>query len=334
MAHLPDHLPRSEADLVDWSVYADELMHEGDPLGEFIAQDLATAPLASKQQQADFQRLAKKLCWTKRKTTDAGWSLGHIRQLALKPFDRELDGATIANVTKLLGTPVAGLVEHLSIVTTAWNPALARLMKALPARCRSLTLAFTSLEPLQFRFVGADLPPQIEELSLYTRELADWSGVIDDRYRAVEMFGRSNDPGLARALDRTSRVVFRTLTLPAGLHPRIVVPDGAGFIEAFPKRAHAIVPTPLVEVQAKAGIVPIRVQLSRFLTEHYRITFERGHVTLQRRDGRWTVHMSPSWKIHGGTDTLGEVLDGSVLETDFGRVTFYAHDLAARAKAM
>ena len=48
----PDHLPRCEADLDEWSVYADALLVSGDPLGEWIARDLALSPAPTDEERA------------------------------------------------------------------------------------------------------------------------------------------------------------------------------------------------------------------------------------------------------------------------------------------
>ena len=63
MAHVPAHLPTREADLADWSVYADQLLAEGHPLGELIALDLSLPADPTDEQRWDFAKRERERCW-------------------------------------------------------------------------------------------------------------------------------------------------------------------------------------------------------------------------------------------------------------------------------
>ena len=360
MARVPATFPRDDAELADWSVYADELMLEGDRLGELIAHDLATPANPSDEQLKRFAANTQR-CWRARKTLDAGWALGHVRELAAWGQPRKMmrrmgtdpiDDGTLARLHDILCTPALARLEKIT-VATAWEPKpplLRRALAALPASCTSARIAGNSLDrPSTMLDL---LPAHVTRLAVDVRRLNDVAQLVDDRFEEIEL-PRIEDrdaPAIARALAATSRVRIAVALVVLRDGERVVLRAGAGFIQTNPRRVVTLGEPSLCAVQRHYGVVPIRAQLARALPAPYWVSAHDGLIvagpdfgsTLMRRGDAWTLRgeggLDPfPIALRGSLLAPGQIApihDGDVVSIDGVEAVFCTHDLAARLRSI
>ncbi|MFT3691815.1 MAG: hypothetical protein QM831_01655 [Kofleriaceae bacterium] len=346
MAHVPDHLPHVEADLADWMVYADELLHENDPLGELIAFDVAMPIEPAGDQLLLYKQRATPRCWTTRDGMYARWSLGFIRELLvltdapglhLSSFEENAfeDVLTLLSMpyTSRLETfhlPLADEIEHL-------YPAI---LGRLPATCRTFVGAWPwrmhDPPPYDLGALLAALPSQVVELQLdrYRPE------ALTDRFEVVTV-KRMTDETWADARSRlasTSRVRLRTsVVAKSDLETGRVEPLlDAGFVIPSAKRIESMLPSDPMYLQRRDGLMPIRTQLAVTHPDAWFLpTF-----SLRRTGDRWTVRYdTKGTEVVIGDRALeiyevAQIVDGDSLRIDGTRRTFCTRDLALRGRAM
>lgn len=360
MPHVPARFPRDDAELADWSVYADELMREGDRLGELIAHDLATPAHPSEDQLKRFAANTQR-CWRARKTLDAGWALGHVRELVAWGQPRRMvrvmatdpiDDGTLARLHDILRTPALSRLETIT-VATAWEPKpplLRRALAALPASCTAARITGNSLDrPSTMLDL---LPAHVTRLAVDVRRLNDVSQLVDDRFEEVELV-RIEDrdgPAIERALAATSHVRIAVAQYAQPIHERVVLRGGAGLIQINPRRAVTLGEPSLCALQRHYGIVPIRAQLARALPAPYWVSAHQGLIvagpdfgsTLMRRGDAWTLRgeggLDPfPVALRGSLLAPGQIVpihDGDVVSLDGVEAVFCTHDLAARLRSI
>jgi uncharacterized protein (TIGR02996 family) len=103
-------LPRSEADLDGWHVYADWLAERGDPRAEAIALELSLPARPSTDELARFHDATRRLA-RMRTTTPIGWCLGHARTLTLGDAYLGIESGTLVSCADFLSTPIAARLE-------------------------------------------------------------------------------------------------------------------------------------------------------------------------------------------------------------------------------
>ncbi|MFT3691819.1 MAG: hypothetical protein QM831_01675 [Kofleriaceae bacterium] len=157
MAHLPAHLPRNEGDLADWSVYADQLLAEGNPLGELIALDLSLPANPTDEQRWDFAKRARERCWYQQERIGASWMLGHIRELIVRspPYRDEagggmLDELVVDSLADVIESPEARLLESFQLAIKQ----VSRRASAVDRPARSIWRVLKNLPPTCTRFAG------------------------------------------------------------------------------------------------------------------------------------------------------------------------------------
>ncbi|MEP6864976.1 MAG: hypothetical protein ABJE66_30430 [Deltaproteobacteria bacterium] len=355
MAHLPARFPLSEADLADWSVYADELMREGDRVGELIAHDLATPAQPSDDELKRFAAITQS-CWRARTTLDAGWALGHVRELVVWGVSRRLmhriatdpiDDGTLARLHDVLRTPTLARLETITIAT-AWEtkpPLLRRALSALPPSCGSARVMGRLLE--RPHTMLDLLPAHITRLAVHVRTLHDTPRLVDDRFAEIEIprIEERDLPAIERALGTSSRVRIVVSQYDRHIDERIALRAGPGFLQTKPRRAVALGDPTLCALQRHFGIVPIRAQLAKALPEQFWVSAHQGFIvagpdlgsTLMRRGDVWTVRgeelESYPIALRGSVLAPGQVApvhDGDVIKVDGIEAIFCTHDLAVR----
>ncbi|MFT3691816.1 MAG: hypothetical protein QM831_01660 [Kofleriaceae bacterium] len=321
MAHLPAHLPRSEADLADWSVYADELLREGDPLGELIALDLSLP-----RPDEAFRSLAAQHCWNMRDGLDASWTLGFIRELTLSSDQMPRivpDENTFDRVRNLFVDRIGSRMDTLMIPLgggSGVRPTVARILPALPATCRTVFVTVWGTGPIDLVPIVDALPETVREFVVLTTQLAHIDAVISDRFDQVRLMFVGGMPWAAieAALARTSRVVLRLHDAQRDrFGNRVVTVADTGFVTTshhiWSCNDHS-----QLYLQRVHGVTPARAQLHHTLAELHEVM---PRVKLTRIGDRWTRD--------------GEALnDGQVVRVGAEQAMFCTHDLVARAKAM
>jgi hypothetical protein len=271
VAVRPARLPTTEAELADWSVYADQLQQEGDPLGELIALDLALPARPSTEALADFQQRLKKRCWTHRQTVEVTWTLGYARSLGFRrdptKMSPTIDDGTLANARDFLRSEAAGLLEELVLIFSGSSRPMERMLAALPATCTHVKVFDRWRNEHQLVEMITALPRQVTYLSLSSVPTLSPEAartLIDDRFEQVTI--RRADPvPLETALHSTERVRVELGVVTGRLeHPRCVWAGGAdaGLVDIAARRA-SVVPNPFA-TQRRFGLIPIRTQLERY----------------------------------------------------------------------
>ena len=282
-------LPASEADLADWSVYADYLLAQGDPRGELIATDLALPAAPAPEQIATFRALAKGLLPAREKTPVA-WTLGHARTIDISAQSFKLGKMGIgpaASACDFLATPPAQRIEEVSTNVVVWNNAdeWARIAAALPASCRHIVVRGRR-EAIPSWLV-ASLPPTVRELS----GIHVGGDAVSDRFDVVTLhraFDRNARDSIVPALLRTRSVKLRV----GDAHAMIGVPWERVVFTATPgdaalvRRGRAITLSArtLLQRQRWFGPINVRAQLARTVPEKM-----EQHLDLVRHADRWTV---------------------------------------------
>jgi hypothetical protein len=361
MAHVPARFPRDAVELADWSVYADELLSQGDPLGDAIAYDLALPDQPTREQLAEHGTRRKARCWPRRRAMEAGWCLGHLRTLALWGVGRmmlprvgratpPIDDGTLANARDLLRSPIAARLEELH-VATRWDIAskpLRRLFAALPESCT--TVVSWGQGPDDLDALLALVPRHVTRLALLTRSRTDLGRAIDDRFELVEVprVEPGEWVGVKAGLAATTRVHIRVGQFGVAPHERCDLGDGAGVIESEPPSAVALARSTLIQLQTRHGLVPIRAQLARRLAERHMLWNQGGRfvtggdheATLVQRGDTWTARGAaegPALWIDDRQLAPGEIVplrDGAAIRLGHAAGMFVAHDLTRRFAAV
>jgi len=354
MAHVPARFPRDDAELADWSVYADQLLSEGDPLGELIAQDLATPARPSEDELKRFAVMTQR-CWRARKTLDAGWALGLVRELSAWGTGRlritgttPIDDGTLARLHDLFRSPALARLERIEIATW-WEgkpPLLRRALAALPASCAAVWITGRALDRPETMLDL--LPAHVTRLAVLTRLLDNAARLVDDRFEEIELvrIEARHLPLFERALAATSRVRVVVRQAEQALPERAALRDGPGLIQTKLRRAVWLGEPSLCALQRHFGVVPIRAQLARALPEQYWLSAHQGLIvagadygsTLMRRGDAWTLRgeggLDPfPISLRGALLPPGQVAalhDGDVVTIDGVEAIFCARDLAAR----
>ncbi len=362
----PPAFPTSEADLAEWSVYADYLQTRGDPRGELIAHDLALDATPDPDALHAFHTLAEPLC-AQRGTTKIGWCLGHARTLAMRLSPHRASTDTMHD---LLREPALACLESIAIIyepgtSHAWRRALA----VLPPTCKRLDVRFLA----DWSFLAAEevlaiAPPTVDTLGLSTRREppavitldpapktsfalnVHVTRLISDRFAVLDLIDapltREVSEAVVAALRATRVTEVRTAERLSAPRCRVGAPDDAGVIG---ERTFARVPPWSLELlQERHGLVGARAQLARSMPEHYLLRATQaairvapflgaGHLAHQR--GRWTLHdrddtqftVEPLWDTN-------ELRNGSVFTIRSSRsyeriaCTLVTRDLDARLR--
>lgn len=251
------------------------------------------------------------------RSPSVGWCLGHIRTFALEADSYRMirswdwpaheDGSLI-NAAEFLSTPIGCRLEELrvsgtpsDIGTKAWR----RLVGALPAGCTALSLGLPArgeLTPdLAQRILDA-IPPVVRTLRLSSLRPELF---VDDRFDELRVAEVFDVPAMIEALSKTKRVRLRigaasTRAGFAAFPTRVPIGDeGAALLSGSEGAVMTLPPASLLALQRRYGLVPIRTQLARVLSEP--TTFQRvaaGRIRVKpgapphivrHGDGRFTL---------------------------------------------
>jgi uncharacterized protein (TIGR02996 family) len=311
--------PATEADLAEWAVYADWLISHGDPRGELIAHELALPAMPDREPLAVFHALGARSC-KQREHSPIGWCLGHARTLTLHGRATKrgewgaVDHGTLANVHQLLGQPIGARLEELACVywprqqPRGWQ----RVFSALPPTCRRVMLTLTG----QWTSTDVDelvawLPRTVQELALshaYSRPPTNardhYARFVTDRFAVVELLDYAVSTllqdQLADAFAATHTVALRVrhLELRRRLGSdrcHLGSPFAAGLTGS--RFVAVLEPWPLILMQGRYGVMPIRAQIARELPEDHGLgpdgdgylRASPGSADLVRRGSRWTI---------------------------------------------
>ena len=280
----PEHLPRTEEELAEWSVYGDHLQSIGDPLGYRIATE----------------------AW---REGTAVWCLGHVKSLAV----RKADEGQLGHALDMLKRPIGRVLEELEIEYTAEYPQhWRRLFAAIPATCTRVIVGLR--DPTLIRELIELLPVQVTVLEVKLEQPFDLPTAlvmrfVDDRFAEVHVWRRAwSDAGLAAidaAIARTSSVVVISGGLSPGSHPRHRMGGDAAIVSREQRSAMAIVPWSLHSLQKAYGGIAARRWITRDYEERYivfrGVAFANAGGTLRHHRDAWM-----------GAD---ELLDGQILVT-------------------
>lgn len=306
--------PRTERDLEDWRVLADELLERGeDTLGRLLAHELAA------DEPGDLhalQELVRRACVAH--GFEVGWCLGHARTIGVrrlkgvrgKSADYTPPDVMLHRLDEFLGRPRAQLVEKLTVPANAhsfgknWRAA----MRMLPRSCTAIEVDLhwkRGTEDCAERLLES-LPEHVRMLSLGAHAHHRVTRFIDDRLSILDLRKVPLDPVhiesvLARLSD-TRRVRVRlghVLDRRAlASHPRIEFGDidDAALLN---ERSVTVFRRPaLVEMQKRHGYITARAQLLRAIPEPYGIVSHRpapivwpwhGGEFVRQRSGQWTL---------------------------------------------
>ena len=297
----PPRFPTSEAELADWSVYADWLPTAGDRRGELIARDLALPSMPDTEQLRMFHSIARSMC-RERDTTFVGWTLGHARTMQVTwPYPaREMNHGTLANARDFLRSPVAARLEWFA--SDAPRPtdvsAWARVATALPVSCTHVAFQTDSnRNPVELGPAIECLPETVRRISVFARRsrLAHWSWV-SDRFDEIDVGNlvvvADVHAVLARALDSSPKVQLRARhadeRLTRGHDPldwrryRFADPGEIALVRAGRVRVGRR--PDLVALQRRFGPIGVRAQLARTVPERFQTLAD-----IVRRPDAWTI---------------------------------------------
>jgi len=318
----PEHLPRTEADLEDWSVYADYLQTRDDPRGEAIALDVALPVGPTPEQLATFH-LAMRPFVRRREESPVAWCVAHARTLSIsKGIPKLLDEAI-----EFLAAPASRLLEQLNL---AFSPSIDlarvdRLFAALPPTCRRVVL-----EPIDPARTAPDdlvarLPPHIREIAVTNDPLYRYAPefvlrLISDRFDVVDLSrlacSREHFDLIAARTGETRSVTVRVQShVRANIYRRCVLgrPHDAAVVDRTENIATVVPRWSWLRLQDRFGTLGVRTQLARAFTER--------HGELVRRGDTWTIHDQP-------------IADGDRIPLRNAIVVLIAHDIDARARAL
>jgi hypothetical protein len=322
----PPPWPARESDLDAWHVYADWMNERGDLRGPIVALELSLPARPSAAARDEFRRRAqrlKRIHRTLRGAVELAWSLGHVRELAIR------DGTVADGVRAALADPSMALVEEVSFTDGTIDFADERhraLFHALPSSCVRV-VAPGAFRPREAAWLLERLPPSVTTLAVTggRPEL-----LVSDRLSVLEvrcpLDGLVAVGRLIAALESTRTVRVHVTRLPAAVErpPRIRVGHAGDAALAAPGGRVVVLRRPsLRTIQTEHGLVPIRALLSRALPERHRLTSLEGqrafgfgtpNVVLTRGgDGRWSM---------SGRDGVVSIHDGYRLLADGVEWTF------------
>jgi hypothetical protein len=340
----PAHLPATEADLDEWSVFVDWLLTIEDMRAEFLAFELALPAQPEAEALAAFRAMARKWCRV-RPATPAAWCLGHARTLSI-PGERPLmmgyprtrsepSTGAMSNATEFFKTAAGSRVEQLDVPAPYDRIAIARpwrrLMSAIPASCSAMQLDIRGGVDDPGALIDS-LPDHVTTL-IVGNERADIAGavrLISDRFDVVDFrYPRIDEAGfqiVRDALRGTSHVVVRVSELyRSASHPRIELggPGDAALVQPATEFGVALRRDHLLEQQKRYDTIPVRMQVAG-LAERYtlrrwpdgRISSFNGDADLMRRGDRWTLRGDPNHAFSHNGHTLepGEIV--AVIDRD------------------
>jgi hypothetical protein len=354
----PARFPTTEAELDDWSVYADWLMTQGDERGESMAHELAVP--------ADPQHIgAWQNEWGRRPGDDElGWSvtiarcLGHVRAVEIRNTGLMSRQVILPKLASLFRTEAAALLEHLDIEYDGGRKYWRQLFNALPAACARLTLRLDlSQDPLILKrvieVVDRWIRSSVRELELvgYRYETTALS-LLDDRFDVVAIHHPRQPTRWADRLSRTRTVKLRVPEISGELvgHSRCVVgrPGDAAIVQPQLRRAVALSRPTLLDLHRRHGPIPVRLQITQNFPERHdlygyegRIDLgSRGDVALWRVGDAWTLRVSqtPSNSIHRNGELVPSgqevpIDDGDRIAIGDAEGTFLVRDVATRLGA-
>ncbi|HEY0254731.1 MAG TPA: hypothetical protein VGC41_24565 [Kofleriaceae bacterium] len=328
-------LPRSEADLAEWSVYTDELLRAGDPLGELLAFDLSLSSTPTRAEVDELARRARDRCWRRGKTLEAGWTLGHIRVLKVSPSRRHMhapepfDPGALGNLVALFRKPEAAHLEELHLGGPLQpSRELEAVFGALPETCTKLSV-YTS------RHVGIEswrglIPSQITTLAVPFLHAA----TIDRRVIEVAAVDNWSRDAILEALDRNPEARLH-VDMHDVEHDRILPRSGPRLVQG--SRTISLSSLSLIQDQWKHGVIGVRAQLARTPPQtwnlyvhgrdHLQVARGGSGASLVRRGETWTLRRDVRNEMTVAGHPLGpheivELQDGDVLTVDDAIATF------------
>lgn len=342
----PPRLPRTEADLAAWSVYADHLIEHGDPLGAAINHELALAPELTPDEVRAYQRAIRPLLRPERWHTRYRWRLGHVVELMAcwrhGGLDRSRgpDAQIVEHQRRFLTSPRGRLVEHLTLALDACAPP--RFDTPPWSRVLTTLAPETTLELDGTAFGLAGWDRVVDGLAT----LPAWRGVlvlsgmlrprdviaaIDDRFTRVEVRPSSLVVPVAEvlaALAGTTRVRIALERFDAWAeHPRLELAgdDDAGLVA----RDLAVrLPRRPPSDRWRHDLVPVRTQFADVLSARHRLP----GLSLQRADDRWTVQGVSAIDGRAVSDyEVHAIAHGARLSAGPTQFRFVAHGLRAAA---
>lgn len=333
MAHVPARLPQAEADLADWSVYADALLEHGDPRGGVLALELALPAGAALHEVAPVMNRWRTFCPQPHdRAIKIGWTLGYARALAVRgantpnvvALPQPIAAPTFAAVSHLLRQPLCRLLESIELDVRGpdTTPAIEVLLRDLPASCTRIVI-HAPLAPF------AAIASVFDVIPAHVTHLAFGEGLLVPREHAHALAARFDVE------------LGRLYTLDASwVHAGCRFGD-AGLIAARSTAVTVLDRPSLLELQRSHGIVMIRAQLERRLPEVHGL---RGppregstDATLVRRPARWTLGGDRGIQLNGTDVPPGAqvtIEDGSTITIDGHDRLFVAHDLDARYREL
>ena len=331
MAHVPARLPQTEADLADWSVYADQLLAEDHPIGEPLAFELALPADPDEYQIGWFQDRWRKLCpQHDREAMSVAWALGHARVVMVRGHRPKLggydpiEGRTFDAATRLLQSPRGQLVETLELEVNHGQAtsAVESLLRELPATCTRIVVR-TALELDRLDPFLAAMPAHVTCLGLggVPALTATHAAALASRFEIIELAHR---PELAAAW----------------LHPRFTFGE-AGVVDVEGRRVETLDRATLFALQNRHGLVPIHAQVKRSLPEMHGLhrTVYRVEVapSLVRRPDGWTLRGASDVTLDGVAVSEHEIVrieDGSLIGMGDRVRVFVARDLDRRLREL
>jgi len=316
----PDHLPQCEADLEDWSVYADALLTAGHPRGEWIARDLAVPATPTDEQRATLAEFGQS---SRVRGVELVWSLGHIKHLVIAPEQRRPLGrdrigapsaASIEYAIELMQRATGRLVEHVEVpaIAIADRASWQRLFAAIPPTCAKLTAYMDRPRTHEVDDLLPLIPAHVRTLVLPTRPFRMHQEqvircIASGRFDELDL---TDAPWPADALDEIEEAIARSaVRLRVGMfdqrvrHARVVLGgDGEGAIVLRAIRRAVVLPRwAPYELQAVLGVIGIREWLARTHPETYWISPAGDDVRIEpgkfgncgRRGDAWTCEPLP-----------------------------------------
>ena len=346
MAVRPARLPTTEAELADWSVYADQLQQEGEPLGEMIAFDLSQPAHPTPEAIAEYQAQFAKRCWTHRQTVEVVWTLGYARSFGFrrdpKKMSPTIDEGTLANARDFLRSEAAGLLEELVLIFSGSSRPMERMLAALPATCTHVRVFDRWRNEHHLVEMITALPRQVTHVALTTiPALSPESAriLVDDRFEQVTI-QRADHAPLETALHSTERVRVELGVVSGRLeHPRCVWAGAAnaGLVDIAARRANAMHRMSTFTTQRRYGLVPIRAQLERFVAEPNDFLLGQVDVRIVHRGRQFTVSSGRALDVDGvrvEPHAVVAITDGARIRGEGIDAIFLTHDLDRRYREL
>lgn len=358
-AYQPARLPASEDDLAAWTVYADYLMTLGEGRGEAMALELALPAAVPRADLVRWQAIAAPDMRLGGPLT-VGWSLGHARELALPrgPHGEPVAAEMLARAREFVTSPVGRLVEHVSFDHVPGEHAAhwRAFCGALPPTCTRVSIGLPDAAwPGELEDLIALLPPHVTELGvlrLLGRDGELTLRTISDRFTRVDLSRALLDRyqlGAVRiAIADTTQVRVAVANLDFVLVdvPRCTLgmTGDAALVTVATRTAIALPRCTLVEQQARHGLIPLRTQWGRLLSEEYSLVHTPGRLQarpgegfIRRAGGRWTLTgLVDLIRIAGKPLAAGEtaeLVDGAWVSIGDLETLFFSADVDAQTRA-